>query len=179
MYCVYSIVEILLVVSTLRSQLMSEPDPLLTAVIPSVSAAPAFKTKMLQVLPSYQKCLEEGTLLSIPYTTIFQYLCFLRELACLLHPLGQRAMVYLAAAASDFYIPHSRLVRRWKLPDCWWFSVVVFQSEHKIHSGGKLELDFEPTPKMIRPLVSEWAPKAFVVSFKVRALVAMKSGINF
>lgn len=40
--------------------------------------------------------------------------------------------------------------------------------EHKIQSGdGKLHLDLDQVPKIIKPLVEEWALDAFVVSFKL------------
>ena len=46
----------------------------------------------------------------VAYTTVFQYLFFLREISLLLAPLGTMAMVYLAAAVSDFYIHPSHMV---------------------------------------------------------------------
>lgn len=53
---------------------------------------------------------QERTLLMVAYTTVFQYLFFLREISILLTPLGTMAMVYLAAAVSDFYIHPSHMV---------------------------------------------------------------------
>lgn len=48
------------------------------------------------------------------------------------------------------------------------FFVKLFQPEHKIQSdSGPLTLKMEQVPKMISPLVKDWAPNAFVVSFKV------------
>ncbi|EDL90112.1 rCG50172, isoform CRA_a [Rattus norvegicus] len=59
-------------------------------------------------------------------------------------------MFYLAAAVSDFYIPVSEM------------------PEHKIHSsGGPLQITMKMVPKMLSPLVKDWAPKAFIVSFKL------------
>lgn len=41
-------------------------------------------------------------------------------------------------------------------------------AEHKIQSGnGKLHLDLDQVPKIIKPLVEEWAFDAFTVSFKL------------
>lgn len=61
-----------------------------------------------------------------------------------------RVMVYLAAAVSDFYLPERSI------------------SEHKIQSDeGTLTLKLEPVPKLIHYIVSLWAPKAFVVTFKL------------
>lgn len=49
-------------------------------------------------------------LLLVAYTTVFQYLFFLREISHLLSPLGTQAVVYLAAAVSDFYIHPANMV---------------------------------------------------------------------
>ena len=49
-------------------------------------------------------------LLLVAYTTVFQYLFFLREISRLLAPLGPQAVVYLAAAVSDFYIHPANMV---------------------------------------------------------------------
>jgi phosphopantothenate-cysteine ligase len=48
---------------------------------------------------------------SIPFTTLAEYLHIFRELACsVINPLGSNAMLYLAAAVSDFYIPSANMV---------------------------------------------------------------------
>lgn len=45
-----------------------------------------------------------------------------------------------------------------------------FQAEHKIQSvKGNLVLEMDQVPKVLRPLVQEWLPDAYIVSFKVRA----------
>ncbi|KAG0008691.1 hypothetical protein BGZ82_004501, partial [Podila clonocystis] len=71
------------------------------------------------------------------------------------------AMYYLAAAVSDFFIPQEKM------------------SEHKIQSGdGLLNLTMEQVPKILKPLVNDWTPNAFIVSFKLEtdeALLPMKS----
>lgn len=89
-------------------------------------------------------------LLSIEFETIFEYLQHLETIARQLSSFGDSVMFYLAAAVSDFYIPWSDL------------------EEHKIQSShGPLELKLEKVPKMIGLLTSEWAPKAFCISFKL------------
>ncbi|XP_033623794.1 phosphopantothenate--cysteine ligase isoform X2 [Fukomys damarensis] len=63
---------------------------------------------------------------------------------------GSSAMFYLAAAVSDFYVPVSEM------------------PEHKIQSsGGPLQITMKMVPKMLSPLVKDWAPKAFIISFKL------------
>nr|KAG5701534.1 hypothetical protein BaRGS_024784 [Batillaria attramentaria] len=59
-------------------------------------------------------------------------------------------MLYLAAAVSDFYIPSNMM------------------PEHKIQSSnGPLQLSLQLVPKMLTPLVKDWTPQAFVISFKL------------
>ncbi|XP_056363959.1 phosphopantothenate--cysteine ligase isoform X2 [Oenanthe melanoleuca] len=59
-------------------------------------------------------------------------------------------MFYLSAAVSDFYIPVSEM------------------PEHKIQSSeGPLQITMKMVPKMLSPLVRDWAPEAFVISFKL------------
>eukprot|EP00271_Cylindrocystis_brebissonii_P005425 TRINITY_DN17457_c0_g1_i2.p1 TRINITY_DN17457_c0_g1~~TRINITY_DN17457_c0_g1_i2.p1 ORF type:complete len:208 (-),score=39.66 TRINITY_DN17457_c0_g1_i2:197-820(-) len=98
----------------------------------------------------YHKARTGGTLLRLQFTTLFEYLQLLRLVAEGLQLLGRRALVYLAAAVSDFYVPWSSL------------------GEHKIQSaGGPLDMHLAQVPKMIPPLRRTWAPQAFTVSFKL------------
>ncbi|CAM9856642.1 unnamed protein product, partial [Chrysoparadoxa australica] len=67
-----------------------------------------------------------------------------------LSQLGRHAMLYLAAAVSDFYIPSDQL------------------SCHKIQSeGGALTLQLEGVPKCLGMVRSVWCQDAFCVSFKL------------
>lgn len=86
----------------------------------------------------------------ISFNTLAEYLWLLQAAAQELNPLGPVALLYLAAAVSDFYIPLSEMPR------------------HKIQSSnGPLSLSLQLVPKMLGPLVSLWAPNAFIVSFKL------------
>jgi phosphopantothenate-cysteine ligase len=89
--------------------------------------------------------------LYIPYTTLFQYLEQLKVICTALRQCQNRAIVYLAAAVSDFYIPWQEL------------------PEHKIQSrdNGALKLELQMTPKMLGVIKNEWCPEALVVSFKL------------
>ncbi|KAJ2809467.1 Phosphopantothenate--cysteine ligase cab2 [Coemansia guatemalensis] len=92
----------------------------------------------------------KAQLLQVTFTTLSDYLFLLREISLILAPLGTRSMFYLAAAVSDFFIPSHNMV------------------EHKIQSGtGDLTLRMNQVPKFLRPLVKNWAPACFVVSFKL------------
>ena len=91
-----------------------------------------------------------GLLREIPFTTLSDYLWLLRACCETLAPLGEHAMLYLAAAVSDFYIPASSM------------------SEHKLQSSeGAPEVKLSLVPKMLTPLVRHWVPRAFVISFKL------------
>lgn len=91
-----------------------------------------------------------GTLLKLPFTTIFEYLQMLQMVGLSMRSLGSSALFYLAAAVSDFYVP--------------WESMVV----HKIQSAsGPLDMRLAQVPKMLSVLRKDWAPKAFCISFKL------------
>ncbi|KAG8507668.1 LOW QUALITY PROTEIN: Coiled-coil domain-containing protein 30 [Galemys pyrenaicus] len=110
------------------------------------NALPGFAS----ALRSYQEAAAAGTFLAVEFTTLADYLHLLQAAAQALSPLGSSAMFYLAAAVSDFYVPASEM------------------PEHKIQSsGGPLQITMKMVPKMLSPLVKDWAPKAFIISFKL------------
>ena len=89
-------------------------------------------------------------IVSIPFTTVDDYMHLLKGICLQMKPFGSNAMVYLAAAVSDFYIPYS------SLPD------------HKIQSrDDDFVLNLKPVPKLVKNLVENWVNKAFVVTFKL------------
>lgn len=110
-----------------------------------------------QVLPNiakaltrYQEVKEGNFLLPIEFSTLSEYLHLLKAAAQALSTIGSKGMFYLAAAVSDFYIPASEM------------------PEHKIQSSnGPLQLSLNMVPKILSPLVKDWAPQAFVISFKL------------
>ncbi|KAI2810037.1 hypothetical protein RDWZM_002880 [Blomia tropicalis] len=112
-----------------------------------VTVCPSFQPKLKEVISEQKK--SENRLLKITFTTLSEYLFTLRELTMVLNELGSKAMLYLAAAVSDFYIPPENL------------------AIHKIQSSEPLRLHFELVPKVLRPLVKFWVPDAFVISFKL------------
>ena len=92
--------------------------------------------------------------------SFFKKICFL-FLNCLSSHINQKSLTITKLtifkikmqAVSDFYIPFNEM------------------SEHKIQSSREpLVLTLKPVPKMLKPLVSDWCPNAFVISFKVNAL---------
>ncbi|KIY01426.1 uncharacterized protein Z520_02978 [Fonsecaea multimorphosa CBS 102226] len=114
-----------------------------------------YQEKMRRVLKQYQFAKQNRLLLLLPFTTVTDYMFELRSLAVIMRPLGSRALFYLAAAVSDFFIPRDRM------------------EEHKIQSreGGnsrQLVINLDPVPKFLSNLVHTWAPKgSMIVSFKL------------
>ncbi|XP_065097295.1 phosphopantothenate--cysteine ligase [Paramisgurnus dabryanus] len=103
-----------------------------------------------QVLKRYQEVKANELLLPVEFNTLSEYLHLLKASAQALNSIGSKAMFYLAAAVSDFYIPASEM------------------PEHKIQSSnGPLQISMKMVPKMLSPLVKDWAPQAFVISFKL------------
>ncbi|XP_043977299.1 phosphopantothenate--cysteine ligase isoform X2 [Gambusia affinis] len=103
-----------------------------------------------RVLKRYNEVKDGGLLLPIEFNTLSEYLHLLKAAAQALSSIGSKAMFYLAAAVSDFYIPASEM------------------PEHKIQSSnGPLQLSMKMVPKILSPLVKDWAPQAFVTSFKL------------
>ncbi|XP_059483553.1 phosphopantothenate--cysteine ligase [Neocloeon triangulifer] len=116
----------------------------------SLQVDPAKAPVLLPILKDRKEALDSGRLLMVNFTTLTEYLWILRASAEAMACLNSRAMLYLAAAVSDFYVPPE------KMP------------EHKIQStGGPPEISLQLVPKMLRPLVADWVPKAFVISFKL------------
>jgi phosphopantothenate-cysteine ligase len=125
---------------------------------------------------AFAACAER--LLVLPFSSVGEYLALLEGAARALAPAGGRAMLCLAAAVSDFYVPDDEM------------------PEHKIQSrapagggggatdGGGLSLHLRPVPKVLGAIkrgvggAAAWAPDAFVVSFKLetnRAILAAKA----
>ncbi len=114
-----------------------------------------YQNQMKEILKKYQNVKEKNLLINIPFTTVNQYLFTLKIISESLNKIGTNALLYLAAAVSDFFLPHSKMPKH------------KIQSS-KDHGGtGKLVIDLEPVPKFLRRVVDNWAPKAMIVSFKL------------
>lgn len=66
--------------------------------------------KLRPVLEAYNDAQQKGTLLSVDFQTINEYLWLLRAVTQSMAGLGRRGMFYLAAAVSDFFLPDDRIV---------------------------------------------------------------------
>ncbi|SGZ16865.1 BQ5605_C020g09074 [Microbotryum silenes-dioicae] len=125
---------------------------------PQIQIPPPHLEPMLSLLRSYKLVQKMKILYSIPYTTIDEYLWYLRGVSRVMgtakdsqgQALGRRGMYYLAAAVSDFFIPFQRM------------------STHKIQSGkGSLVIEMDQVPKVLKAMVDEWSNDGFIVSFKL------------
>lgn len=128
---------------------------------------------LLAVLTAYKRVQAAGSLHTLTFVTVNDYLWLLRAVSQELSVLRRRAMYYLAAAVSDFFLPRQKMVRP--------FFVLGLaldanlhnhnQSEHKIQSGkGSLHIEMDQVPKVLKPMVEEWTRDGFIVSFKVLLL---------
>ncbi|XP_050739015.1 uncharacterized protein LOC127009714 [Eriocheir sinensis] len=112
--------------------------------------SPAHSSQVHPIWHEYQRIKTEGRLLWLTFTSLSDYLWLLRAATVCLQRRAPKALLYLAAAVSDFYIPQDEI------------------SEHKIQSdSGPLTVQLQLVPKMLRPLVSVWGPELYVVSFKL------------
>ncbi|KAG8903865.1 hypothetical protein FRC01_008953 [Tulasnella sp. 417] len=132
-----------------------ETDPLDTdsntgTPAPKIAIVPEARPKLASVLAAYRECHAKGTLLTLTFVTVNDYLWLLRTVSVEMAVLGRRAIFYLAAAVSDFFLPTRKM------------------AEHKIQSGkGSLQLEMDQVPKILKPLVSQWTREGFIVSFKL------------
>lgn len=159
----------------------------------SVVAKPAFTEKMLSVLRKYHSARSQNLLLTVPFVTIGDYLHELRAIARLMHRLGPDGLLYLAAAASDFFLPQDRMAEH-KIQSTDAADSVVkkvaagseqggsggnggggggeeefdnFDSTTKVPRSKRLIVDLDPVPKFLKNLVDGWAPQCMIVSFKL------------
>ena len=136
---------------------------------PRITVRPSEEPQLLEVLSTYKAVQRAGTLLTLNFVTVNDYLWQLRAVSQELSVLGRNCLYYLAAAVSDFFLPRQKMVRR-ELSDRREHHVTSrSQSVHKIQSGkGSLHIEMDQVPKILKPLVAEWTREGFIVSFKVR-----------
>jgi phosphopantothenate-cysteine ligase len=145
----------------------------------SVVANDEYREKMLKVLRKYNTAKSKNLLLTLPFTTITDYLFVLRSIAQLMRPLGRRGLLYLAAAVSDFFVPPERMVEH-KIQSTNATDTSIegnketkeeefdnFDSSPSIPRSKRLIIDLDPVPKFLKNLVDGWAPEGMIVSFKL------------
>ena len=157
----------------------------------SVVANEEYREKMVKVLRQYNSAKSKNLLLTLPFTTINDYLFVLRAIAQLMRPLGPNGLLYLAAAVSDFFVPPERMVEH-KIqstnaadsqPEKEPGPIATdaktgeegeeeevfdnFDSFPAVPRSKRLIVDLDPVPKFLKNLVDGWAPEGMIVSFKL------------
>ncbi|KAI8378229.1 DNA/pantothenate metabolism flavoprotein [Choanephora cucurbitarum] len=116
----------------------------------TVQVRTEYASKMHNVLKKYNHAKQENRILMLEFVTLPEYLFKLQSGTKIFARLQDKAMYYLAAAVSDFFIRSEKM------------------AEHKIQSrDGGLTLTLDQVPKFLKPLVSHWASKGLIVSFKL------------
>ncbi|KAJ8081912.1 Phosphopantothenate--cysteine ligase cab2 [Marasmius tenuissimus] len=117
---------------------------------PIIGVTASENTKLLDVLTTYKTVQNEGRLHTLTFVTVNDYLWLLRAVSQELSKMKRKALYYLAAAVSDFFLPRRRM------------------AEHKIQSGkGSLLIEMDQVPKILKPMVDEWSKDGYIVSFKL------------
>ncbi|GAM87047.1 hypothetical protein ANO11243_050680 [Dothideomycetidae sp. 11243] len=135
-----------------------------------VAIKSGYREKMASVLRQYRNARKDNKLLLLPFTTVNDYLWTLRSIAQLMSPLSSRALFYLAAAVSDFFIPRRKMVEH-KIQSSEDFnssspSAAQSSSAATIHDK-KLIVNLDPVPKFLKTLVESWSPSGMIISFKL------------
>jgi len=141
------------------------------------------------VLREYNTAKSKKMLLTLPFTTITDYLFVLRSISQLMRTLGPDGLLYLAAAVSDFFVPPERMVEH-KIQSTNATDSVPkpsepngdidgvpeqeddeafdnFDSSPRVPRSKRLVIDLDPVPKFLKNLVDGWTPEGMIVSFKL------------
>lgn len=78
--------------------------------VPNIGVTRSKRADLLQVLTAYRAVQRAETLHTLTFVTINEYLWLLRAVSRELSNVGRRAMYYLAAAVSDFFLPTEKMV---------------------------------------------------------------------
>jgi phosphopantothenate---cysteine ligase (ATP) len=107
-------------------------------------------TKAIKALKKYKHYSSTNRLLAIEFESLADYIHLLRMVSVSMTVFDKNAIIFLAAAVSDFYVPASKM------------------AEHKIQSAdGRLHMDLEQVPKFLGDVKREWAKHSYVISFKL------------
>lgn len=80
--------------------------------IPQICVTPEKRPDLLSVLTAYKSVQSSGSLHTLTFVTVNDYLWLLRAISQELSTLRRKAMYYLAAAVSDFFLPRQKMVFR-------------------------------------------------------------------
>ena len=125
-----------------------------------------YQDQMQSVLRKYTVARDKDLLLLLPFTSVNDYLWSLRELALALRHCRSSALLYLAAAVSDFFVPKDRLSEH-KIQSTMPNEASDGNTSNTISKSQKLIIDLDPVPKFLKQLVERWVPHAMIISFKL------------
>ncbi|KAH7304940.1 DNA/pantothenate metabolism flavoprotein [Stachybotrys elegans] len=137
-----------------------------------VGVRPDVEKSMLAVLRKYRAVRDANLLLVLPFVTIDDYLHELRAMSNLMRPLGPSGLLYLAAAVSDFFVPHDRMAEH-KIQSTDAVKSAPGTSKPAAEGAGdptqakRLVIDLDPVPKFLKRLVDGWASDSMIVSYKL------------
>jgi phosphopantothenate---cysteine ligase (ATP) len=77
---------------------------------PQIEVTSSKREDLLSVLEAYKLVHAKNTLLTLTFVTVNDYLWLLRAVSHELAKMKRKAMYYLAAAVSDFFLPRQKLV---------------------------------------------------------------------
>ncbi|KAJ3005757.1 hypothetical protein NUW54_g4200 [Trametes sanguinea] len=72
---------------------------------------PSERAQLLEVLTAYKAVQRAGTLLTLTFVTVNDYLWLLRAVSQEMSLLGRSCLYYLAAAVSDFFLPRQKMYK--------------------------------------------------------------------
>lgn len=131
---------------------------------PSLKIKDQHSDELYKILSKYNDY--KQNLLTIPFTTVNQYLYTLKLVCEILTAnwVPENVVLYLAAAVSDFFIPEEKLPKHKIQSD-----EGAGGAEMPISSdlSGDLTITLSPVPKFLSRIVDNWCPGAFVISFKL------------
>jgi phosphopantothenate---cysteine ligase (ATP) len=90
-----------------------------TEVGPSIVVTPRERGQLMEILKTYKEVQANGTLHTLTFVTVNDYLWLLRAVSQELSALKRKAMYYLAAAVSDFFLPRQKLVSLLRFKRMW------------------------------------------------------------
>ena len=134
-----------------------------------VEVIPTAAPFLASIVSAHLDAARNGNLLCVPYTSVFEYLQYLREICAVLGvECGANAMIYLAAAVSDFYAPWSSLPEhKMQSRARGAHGETAGAGEKNPNAEGGVTIHLEQTPKMLGHVRRVWCPDAFVVTFKL------------
>ncbi|VUZ47136.1 unnamed protein product [Hymenolepis diminuta] len=128
---------------------------------------PTFAHRIAEVVRNYAKLRDR--LLLVDFTTVEEYLVKLRWICRLLSQedvCQNGSLLYLAAAVSDFFVPREVMPQH-KLHASSEVEEQGANGSFKCEPDGSLTIHLAPVPKVLGLIVSKWAPRTMVVSFKL------------